>query len=71
MERMNPAGIRPESLAYALSRPDIVAFYRKANSCMLCRRTGVNQAGLCDSCVAMLSSRDHDLVTRYLAGVLP
>ncbi|MBL8087490.1 MAG: hypothetical protein JNM85_05385 [Chthonomonas sp.] len=71
MDRETAAGIPRSSFLWALSRPDIVQQYRKINLCMLCRREGVNAAGICDNCYHVLNSPEIDAVQRWLSGVGP
>jgi hypothetical protein len=52
------------------NRRQVVAA-RKINSCLLCRRIGVNEAGLCDFCYSMLDGDELLLAVRWLQGVGP
>ncbi|MFZ4507946.1 MAG: hypothetical protein ACOYON_09650 [Fimbriimonas sp.] len=71
MERENSEGIRRDELAYALSQRRFVMTARRIDSCLLCRRKRVNEAGLCDACYSSLDGREFELASRWLAGVGP
>jgi hypothetical protein len=71
MDRWNPQGMKRSNLAWALSKPEIVEKHRRMDSCMLCCRGGVNEAGLCEVCTALLSNQDSDTVERYRRGAGP
>ncbi|MBS1705614.1 MAG: hypothetical protein JST40_07045 [Armatimonadetes bacterium] len=71
MSRWNSEGLRLDQLSWALSRPDIVREYRKLDKCMLCMRPGVNAAGLCDICLAIISPEMRDLAEKWLRGIGP
>ena len=44
---------------------------RKINSCLLCRRIGVNETGLCEVCYGMLDGEELRLATKWLTGEGP
>ena len=72
MERLNAEGIPRHQLKFALSRPAIVATARRVDSCLLCRRHGVNEAGLCDLCYPLIQDPDEQiLVERWMSGEGP
>jgi len=71
MERWNSEGIRRDDLSWALSSKHIVPNYRKIDSCMLCRAKGVNEAGLCQICYAMLEPPELQLAERWMNGQGP
>jgi hypothetical protein len=49
----------------------MVAHARRRNGCLLCRAKGVNEAGLCASCIPFLSREELKLMERWMAGVGP
>jgi hypothetical protein len=71
VERVNSEGIPREQLIYALTQPKMVAHARRRNGCLLCRAKGVNEAGLCASCIPFLSREELKLMERWMAGVGP
>lgn len=72
VERLNSEGIPRHQLKFALSRPATVATARRQNSCLLCRRPGVNEAGLCDLCHPLIQDREEiALIERWLSGEGP
>lgn len=44
---------------------------RRIDSCLLCRRGGVNDAGLCEVCYGMLDGEELRLAGRWLSGEGP
>lgn len=44
---------------------------RRINTCLLCRRRGVNDAGVCDVCNASLTEEELRLVEKWLRGTGP
>lgn len=71
MERLNSEGIPRDKLSIALKNPRVVGSARKINSCMLCKRRGVNEAGLCDVCYILLSDTELRLANRWMTGEGP
>jgi hypothetical protein len=71
MARLNPEGIPRHHLLLALKDVKQVRDARRINSCLLCRRIGVNEAGLCEVCMALLSPEEIELAERWLRGVGP
>lgn len=71
MDRFNPEGIPRNRFIHALETPSIVQAAIKRNSCLLCRRSGVNSAGICEICTAQLSGKENDLVQKWLRGAMP
>jgi len=55
----------------ALRHIPTVLTARKINACLLCRRGGVNEAGLCDVCYGQLNEDEQPLAHRWLTGVGP
>jgi hypothetical protein len=68
---MNSEGIPRRRLAVALKDRGQVADARRIDSCLLCRRPRVNEAGLCDVCYGMLDGEELKLATRWLSGEGP
>jgi hypothetical protein len=72
VERFNSEGIPRHQLKFVLSRPSIVATARRVNHCLLCRRVGVNEAGLCDLCYPLIQDPEEQrLIERWLSGEGP
>ena len=71
MHRLNSEGIPRDQLILALKDRRAVATARRINSCLLCRRIGVNEAGLCVVCYGMLNDEELRLAERWLRGVGP
>ena len=71
MERLNSEGIPRDQLLHALKDRRMVLMARKLNSCLLCRRNSVNEAGLCNVCWALLNDEELKQGTRWVAGVGP
>ncbi|RYG38897.1 hypothetical protein EON81_02405 [bacterium] len=71
MERLNSEGIRQDELLYALKTRRTVQTARRIDSCLLCRRHYVNEAGLCDICYAQLEGEEAKLAERWLSGIGP
>jgi hypothetical protein len=72
VERLNSEGIPRDTLRIALkSRRDVLTA-RRINSCLLCRRIGVNETGLCDVCYGLLDDPEElRLANRWLTGEGP
>jgi hypothetical protein len=71
MNRLNGEGLPREKLLWALTRPDRVAVARKTDSCLLCRAPKVNEAGLCDTCMPLITAEELRLVEKWMSGVGP
>lgn len=71
VERLNSEGIPRDSLILALRDRRAVLTARRINSCLLCRRPKVNEAGLCDICYSALDGEELKLATRWLQGIGP
>ena len=54
-----------------LTQRSIVANARKIDSCLLCRRREVNEAGLCNYCWATLSESELDVAVKWTHGAMP
>ena len=71
MNRMNSEGVPRSDLLWALGRVEMVAKARNRDRCLLCSNGSVNEAGLCEPCVALLDDDETKLVERWRAGVGP
>ena len=72
MERLNSEGIPRASLKFALSKTSQVMTARRINKCLLCRSKGVNEAGLCEVCYALIQDPEEQrLIGRWLTGEGP
>jgi len=71
VERLNSEGIPRHTLKFALRTSRIVREARRIDSCLLCRRPSVNEAGLCDVCYSALDGEELQLATRWLSGFEP
>ena len=68
MERLNSEGIPRDQLKHALRNKRMVREARRINSCLLCRRVGVNETGLCEVCYSMLDGEELHLAEAWLRG---
>lgn len=66
MDRLNSEGISRRDLTFVLCQARMVATARRLRSCLLCRNGPVNEAGLCDSCYALLNDEEFRLAQRWL-----
>jgi len=72
IERWNSEGIARHLLAVTLRTPREVTRARRIDSCLLCRRGGVNQAGLCEICTALVQDPEElELIQRWQRGEGP
>jgi len=71
VDRENPEGIKRNELTFALRTRRFVSEARRINKCMLCRRTRVNEAGLCEVCYATLEGEELNLALAWLRGTPP
>lgn len=71
MERLNSEGIPRSRLIHVLRQPLVVGKARTMDSCLLCRHTEVNAAGLCDACYTQLNDAEQALAQRWLTGEGP
>jgi len=69
VERWNSEGIPRDQLMWALTQRPVIRSFRKLDSCMLCRRKGVNEAALCEACFSMLDGIEFDSAQQWLSGV--
>lgn len=70
-DRLNSEGIRRDQLVWSLMQRRIVLTARRINSCLLCRRAGVNESGLCDVCFSLLSDEENRIARRWISGEGP
>jgi len=72
VDRLNSEGIRRHDLLVALNDRKQVLSARRINSCLLCRRLGVNEAGLCEICYSGLEDGPElKAAERWLRGDHP
>ncbi|MBS1728567.1 MAG: hypothetical protein JST51_17760 [Armatimonadetes bacterium] len=71
MERLNSEGIPRSQLLYALGNRKIVENARKVGQCMLCCRSNVNEAGLCQWCYASLDNPELQAAVKWTSGIGP
>jgi len=71
VERLNSEGIPRHHLLFALKDRRTVMAARRIDRCLLCRRSSVNEAGLCEVCWTLLSDEELRQGERWLAGVGP
>lgn len=69
--RDNDEGISRDQLSWALTQHRIVRQARSIDRCLICRNAGVNEAGVCDSCLPLLNDRETDLVEQWVRGGAP
>lgn len=67
MDRLNPEGIPRDQLIFTLKQPRRVRDARRIDACLLCRRSRVNEAGICEVCYAMLDGEELQLVNRWMS----
>lgn len=70
-DRLNSEGIRREELRWVLTQRRMVLTARRINSCLLCRRIGVNESGLCEVCFSLLDDDESRLAGRWISGEGP
>ena len=71
MDRQNPEGIPRGELLYSLGNRRIVEFARETDSCLLCCRHNVNEAGLCRWCYSSLDMPEIQAAVKWTSGVGP
>ena len=71
VERVNSEGIPRLDLAHYLRHRSSVIAARRIDTCMLCRRHRVNEAGLCDYCYSALDGEEARLAAAWLSGQGP
>ena len=71
MDRLNPEGIPRNQLHFVLTQPGRVREARRIDKCLLCRRSRVNDAGLCEVCYSMLDGEEQRIATRWTTGGAP
>ena len=71
MDRLNPEGVPRSHLLFTLKDLKKVMVARRFDKCLLCCRGGVNEAGLCQVCWALLDEAELKQGERWLAGVGP
>jgi hypothetical protein len=68
VERLNSEGIPRDHLKHALRNKRLVRDARRINSCLLCRRIGVNEAGICEVCYSLLNDEEQRLAEAWIRG---
>jgi hypothetical protein len=71
VERYNSEGIPRDKLVVALRDRRLVAEARRVGFCILCRRSPVNEAGLCEICYSGLDGEELRLATTWTSGAGP
>lgn len=71
VDRVNSEGVSRDRLRYALLDRLTVQRARSRDSCLLCRSRGVNEAGLCGVCWALLEDDELTLATKWVSGQGP
>jgi hypothetical protein len=71
MSRFNSEGVPRDALLWTLTQRDKVMRARKLDSCLLCCSPKVNEGGLCDKCMAIVTKEELKLVEKWMAGVGP
>ncbi len=71
MDRINAQGLPRDQLLFALTQRRIVRQARKEDACLLCRQERVNEAGLCEYCIAILDEDEMKLAERWMNGSGP
>lgn len=71
VDRLNPEGIARTQLAFVLTVPRRVHEARRIDACLLCRRSRVNEAGICEICYSMLDGEELRLAMRWTVGGAP
>jgi hypothetical protein len=71
VERLNSEGILRRDLKWVLTQRRFVTTARRIDSCLLCRRQSVNEAGLCEVCYATLDEDELSLVEKWMRGTGP
>jgi len=71
MDRFNSEGILRHNLVQTLKDRRAVGTARRIDTCLLCRRSGVNESGLCEMCYGMLDGEEFVLAERWISGKGP
>jgi len=71
MDRLNSEGIPRTQLLYALGNHKLVQMARATDSCLLCCRSEVNEAGLCRWCYSSLDQPELQAAVKWTSGVGP
>lgn len=70
-DRFNSEGIPRRRLSIALRTRRVVLTARRIDSCLLCKRPEVNEAGVCAVCYAILNDEELGLAERWMRGQGP
>ena len=71
MSRINSEGIKRDDLAWVLTERRFVIEARKLNKCLLCKKEGVLESGLCNLCYSMLDGDELLLAEKWHRGTGP
>lgn len=71
MDRVNAQGIPRQQLEWTLKQRRHVNKACREDACLLCRASGVNEAGVCDTCYALLNDKELTIAERWLSGIGP
>lgn len=56
---------------FAMRDRRVVSEARRIDTCLLCRNSPVNEAGLCLVCYSTLDGEELKLASRWMAGIGP
>ena len=71
MSRIHREGVPRGDLLIALRSRSKVRVARETDTCLLCCASKVNEAGLCQMCMPLVSDEELKLVERWMTGVGP
>ena len=71
MPRIHREGILRGDLLIALRTKSKVITARETDTCMLCCAKKVNDAGICQMCMPLVSDEELKVIERWMAGVGP
>lgn len=70
-DRFNREGVPRADLLLALRAPKIVRTAVETDTCLLCCARKVNEAGLCQMCMPLVSDEELRVIERWMTGVGP
>lgn len=71
MSRWNAEGIPVSDLHWVLRREDLVRARRRVGKCFVCCESNINEAGLCEVCLSLLSDDLVRMVEKWRQGMVP
>lgn len=71
MSRIHREGVPRDDLLIALRTKSMVITARETDTCMLCCAKKVNDAGICQMCMPLVSDEELKVIERWMAGVGP